>query len=548
MRLLLPIAALLACQTALRAQVGPAHSLALINDPRSHGRVGDRLLSLNEAIRLSNQTLALSQLSGEELARINGFGDIAFAEIDARAVPVLTLERDLDVILDTSHGFLVGGSFGTPVVEIGQTRGFVADSNFADFRNLRIRGGSVAIRINFGSTLFGSQIEGVTFEGQSECALRVVMAADRGDTRLMLKACTFPNLQRAVEILDVGRDRGTVGASEVFVQDCRFVGCGQGLTVTLGPGGRSSYLLERNTFLGTTDAIRFLRPSALDTRELIVEAMHLTIGDGMTGLSVQALPNTTTTLILRMLDLQPRSGGLGLGGPAAGDRVRLLLEDSRLAGRLELRGGGSLPLQFLGNRARGATLDIAASGAPVTLSESILDGCTLNAGGSSAVTVDGCLLLQGSVQAAAPASVTVQDSHVQGTVLGAQVSNVRPLPAPQLGAMEIDTATPVIGGRLQLQAELAPMLSGFWILGQLDLYPVILPRPYHFYWITGTEVILTRPSRNRDRVDVPLPNDPGLIGHEGIVQMAIVPDPQLQAPPLSLPPGRRFMVHGPVPR
>ena len=123
---------LLHCVTAVAKAQVPLHSLALINDARSHGQVGDRYLSLNESIQLSNQTLPLSLLSADELRQINGFGDIAFAEIDARVVPLVTLERDLDPILDTYHGYLLGSSFGTATIDIGNTRGIRADSDFVD--------------------------------------------------------------------------------------------------------------------------------------------------------------------------------------------------------------------------------------------------------------------------------------------------------------------------------------------------------------------------------------------------------------------------------
>src|SRR5690606_37951709 len=78
-------------------RMAPAlHSRALINDPRSHGTIGDRLLSLREAILMTNRVIDENALSAEELAQLSGFGnDIAFADIDAQAVPVLTFERDL---------------------------------------------------------------------------------------------------------------------------------------------------------------------------------------------------------------------------------------------------------------------------------------------------------------------------------------------------------------------------------------------------------------------------------------------------------------------
>jgi hypothetical protein len=47
------------------------HAIAFVNDPLSHGTLGDGLLSLNEAILLHNGTLLPSQLSAAEAAQLS---------------------------------------------------------------------------------------------------------------------------------------------------------------------------------------------------------------------------------------------------------------------------------------------------------------------------------------------------------------------------------------------------------------------------------------------------------------------------------------------
>ena len=59
----------------------PVHSVAYINDTRSHGAVGDQWLSLAEAILLTNRELDEHSLSAAEYAQLGGFGsDIAWAD------------------------------------------------------------------------------------------------------------------------------------------------------------------------------------------------------------------------------------------------------------------------------------------------------------------------------------------------------------------------------------------------------------------------------------------------------------------------------------
>ena len=73
----------------------PFHAVAFVNDPLSHGTVGDGLLSLNEAILLHNGQLAYTALSPAEqqqLSLIPGTGsttDVTWIDIDSANTPVI---------------------------------------------------------------------------------------------------------------------------------------------------------------------------------------------------------------------------------------------------------------------------------------------------------------------------------------------------------------------------------------------------------------------------------------------------------------------------
>ena len=84
------------------------HSVAIVNDSRSHGAVGDNFLSLNEVILLNKRAITESQLSAAEKAQLTGAGaDIAWA--DCSGVTLITAERDLDVVAGRLARILAAG-------------------------------------------------------------------------------------------------------------------------------------------------------------------------------------------------------------------------------------------------------------------------------------------------------------------------------------------------------------------------------------------------------------------------------------------------------
>ncbi|MFY9344612.1 MAG: hypothetical protein WAT39_19120, partial [Planctomycetota bacterium] len=99
------------------------HAVAFVNDPLSHGTLGDAFLSLNEAIRLHNGQLALAALSPAEQAQLSlipGTGsttDVTWIDIDAANTPVITVQQNLTPVLDTTFGLLIKGFGGRPVLD-----------------------------------------------------------------------------------------------------------------------------------------------------------------------------------------------------------------------------------------------------------------------------------------------------------------------------------------------------------------------------------------------------------------------------------------------
>jgi hypothetical protein len=529
--------ALLSALSGLLAAQGPAHSVARINDPLSHGQVGDGKLSLVEGLLLNMRLLNENQLSVEERAQLGGFGtDIAILDIDATVVPLITFERDLPLILDTPHGVAISGSRGRPTLDLGATKGFLAASEFFDLRNLTVRGGSTAVTVLQSDSFYGSVFDNVVFTGQGSTAVKFVMSQDAGFGRFQVTACKFDNVPVALDV-----ESGSVGRDDlVIVEDSRFVGGQTGLALRIGATGKLEVILDRNDVSGTAAAFAFTRAHAFADRAVQLDATHNRIAGGAVGFSFAGFPGSATRVTLRMADFAASQHTVQIG-PLGAD-AEISLEDSRLSGNVELLGGATKAL-LLGNARLGnASLTVGSTGGAVRVVDSILDTVATSTVGAAAVTIAGSRFVQGSVQGAAAAPVSVQGSHLGGVSVGANVSVTGALAAPQLGSMEVAPLDPQIGTSMRWSVDLPAQLSGVWLLGMTARRPLFGPPPLHLYFDPYVHVSLPWVMRAQAFLTVPVPLDTSLIGGDLTLQLAVVPDPGFAAPWLSLPPGRRFVI------
>ena len=200
-------------------------------------------------------------------------------------------------------------------------------------------------------------------------------------------------------------------------------------------------------------------------------------------------------------------------------------------------------MSIANNRIKAATLDLGSSGAPVRVSDTILDNVAFNAVGTAPVAIDASRFIGGTANGSVAAPVTVSDSHMGGVAGMANVAVQRPLAAPQIGSMDVTPLDPQIGTNVVWSVDLPPSLAGVWIIGPTSRWPVLsLPQPLHLYFNTALFLSLTPVMRGQTQLPVLIPNDQSFVGGDLFVQLVVVPDPGFAAPSLSLPPGRRFII------
>ncbi|MEM7202542.1 MAG: hypothetical protein AAF628_19900 [Planctomycetota bacterium] len=517
--------------------IGFVHSFAAINDTRSHGTVGDAFLSLNEVIQLNKGALLESQLSSAEQAQLFGPpGDVAFGTIDTDVITRITLERDLDDIVETIHGLQIAGLSDKPepTIDLNGTRGLWADSSWVDFRNMVLENAAVAITVNQDAALFGTTVENVRFRNISQIGIQLNTSTDNEQTRLQVDRCDFLNVPTAVEINDGGQDR----RGNLLMVDSSVRGGQRGLVANLGVGGELTVILDRTDIQGADLAIGLLRASAANTRRVSVSGLHLTAIGNTTGLQIDGAAGIADSLTLRMGDLGGSAHGLRAGSP--GSALSATIEDGRVAGGIDLTTSTDSGLALRNLRLRQGSMNLGAGSGSIQVADTIFDRVNLATQGGAAVLVDASCLLAGSVQGLPSAPLTVQGSYVNGTTIGTDATVSGSLPAQQLGSMDVSPRPASIGTTVTLQSDLPPGLTGIWLFGFAETIPFIGPPPLHIYFWVSPPIFVTLPVfvRGTDTTPVPIPNNQRLLGSDFVIQMAVIADPGMTAPELSLPPGR----------
>ncbi len=526
--------------------VAPIHSQARVNDSRSHGVLGDRLLSLREAILLTNRDLDENSLSQEELAQLAGFGgDIAWADIDASVVSTLTMERDLPVIVDTNHGFKISGSGGVVTIELGDTRGIVADSDFVDFANLRLRGGEYGIQLTQRDTLFGTLVENVEFVGQGVGGMRVAFRGNGGNGRLQLSGCTFRDLARGLVLDD--SDPGRSNQIELL-SDTQFLGCAHGVDAVFGPGGFATIYGERLAMLQVGSGLAIDRVGSGPGRQLTVELRHVRVDAGSgTALRFAGDAMARSIALIEASEFSAPGGlAMDLGGP--GQRLELEFRDGRLEGAASFGFDSTGSVTLSNDHVRsGSSLAFHGDlGGPARIESCVLEGTRVVGGlGAAPLTIEETRLVGGSVVGAAPpgtGSVDLRACHRAGTSLGIGTTESNPRATAHLGTFEATPLQPRPGQVLNLTVDLPAGLSGVVLFAPWVEFPRVLPDGSKLYGDPRVLLQLGTPLRNGQSLRIPLPNDPALSGLDLFFHLAVLPDPGVNAPMRSLPPGRRVKI------
>jgi hypothetical protein len=524
----------------------PFHAVAFVNDPLSHGVVGDGLLSLNEAILLHNGQLAYAALSPAEqmqLSLIPGTGtttDVTWIDIDASNTPVITIQQDLAPVLDTAFGLLIKAFGGEVVLDFtgpGLTRGLAVPANAITVEDIVFQGGPYGMDVTQTDVTGqpGCVLQDVRFAAQATFGLRVQAVAANGAGRVILDRCTFDGCPTAVTLDETGSGRTSI----VELHDVAVRGAATGFTLALGSGGFSRLTLERVAIAATNEGVRVLRPGGAN-RPQYLEGSLLRVR-AAAAMDVASAPIGGTWVELHGVDLRSPGSGqvLRLGQP--GDALFGQLDEFTLdGGNVAVgAGGSSQALQLRGARIRNGAFTLATTWAQsVTLVECRFDACTLTTTGGP-VIADDCCAVGGSIAGNAVGPLVWNGGYAQ--TVGPFVQVGSPLPAPQLGSATIAPEDPLVGGAVTFTFDLPPGLVGVFALSLTPITGPVLA-PFHVYCDPTAYVLAPGAYVLQQSFTWNLPAGSQYIGTDLVVQPVVLPLAGVQAPWLQLPPPHRFVL------
>lgn len=509
----------------------PAMLVAHVNDPNSHGAVGDGLLSLDEAIRLANGTLMTTQLSPAEQARIQGMGTMVDGiRIDAMVTPVITLQAELTALSGMGMGMVMVEGMADPMGMRPVLAGGAFPKVLAirghdmEVMGLEFRGAQVGIDANMmmGTMAMAPMVRDCVFDGQTVACIRA-HAMGTEMTHLMVEETRFRNAPRGIFI----EDNANGGMVEVDGEWNEWDGVQVAVDIAEnGRGNMSMAMFWRCTMRNGAQFFR-VRRGATSSSQLMLRMVHcdfVTSGDTVDvqgisgGLSIVHHHHSKFTAGpgRKALWCYPRSGEFDVHGSEMEFRgdvsvaanlftQRIWMQNNlHFGGTFTIDTGGSLP-NLLWNRFEGTQVVVPATATTqVRLRSSEFWNATVNGQALAApVTLDGCF--------------------ASGSTMTGQVSAQNAASQPFLGRTTVTPANPQVGTTLSLGTDLPFGVGLVWDFAMALPRPVTTREPVRIYGDTATVMVLPGFAVFQTTTNVPIPANPNLIGLEFYVQGVQVP-------------------------
>lgn len=530
---------------------GPApafHAVAFITDPLSHGVVGDNLLSLNEAIRLHNGTLALTQLSASEqiqLSLLPSTGqttDITWIEIDSEALPTITVEQDLDTIVNTTFGLFIRGGGGPAVIDFsgaGITRGLHSTSSNLVLQDLHFLGGPSGLELFQGDATGqpGCTLDGILFEDQSLFGLKVAGTQPNAIGRLIVTDCEFRNVSTAIEFDETVANRITIFEAH----EVRIVGADTGVQLAVGTGGNARFTFDRVVIESSSVGIQLDAP-ATNGRPLLIEGDHTRVRAPVCA-RFDGANDAVTWMQCGMWNLLAPVGGIALELGSVGNQIYGDINEFRCVGDVTIgTGGAPLPLHIRNMRCQDAAVALSTTATQtLTVTESRFRNCTTETLGTGVVSFSDSSFEGGGVGVTSPIGL-LQASSCYIANGGVGVAASQSLTQAHLGSMEVTPDDATIGGVMQFTADLPVGLICGFALGEVASLLPLLPSPFYVYVDPSAFVFLPGVYLAQQSTSWSVPNLPQLYGYDLVVQPVVFPLSGVQAPALQFPPGWRFVL------
>jgi len=547
----------LVATTAVAALTGQ-NITATVNDARSHGAVGDNLLSLDEAIRLANGTLAVGALSAQERAQLAGLGTLTVIQVRAALTPTITLERELAPITGVPgggasielNGIANAGSW--PVVEAAtHNYAFALRTNRADVRGFVVHGGRVAVDADTTASLtlgVYSILADLSLSGQVEAGVRLRNPNDQPARRLLTKVrrCQLVGLPIGIDI-DSNSDFGNIDVEGEWLV---FSGCATCVDIdSVGQGGRHQWQGFRSDMTGCDYCLRLHRTFGNDS-EWLLRAVY---GDHLARRTAFELDGSTTSgdTVFHHHQINAR-GGLGSGDYVlhtrpAGGRFDLHSSENVYEGNILIQSGRLSPRTwFNGDHFTNGTITISVEGVRPELQWNTFTATpiTVLATSTQSLNFVDCEFVRSPISdLTRSGTTTLNRCFLASSTMSSNVVIMNTNPAQWIGHAAVTPVDPPRGGYVDLDVDLRPNTAALWWLGYSEPRPTTTNYPFRYYLNVASAISVPVLFTGQARLRMPIPNVPYLKDVEFHAQPVVVPTAaQPYVPAVSLPRGGRFLV------
>ena len=534
------------------ASAVPAQMTALVNDPNSHGAVGDGLLSLDEAIRVMNLQLSYSSLSAAEQGQLRGFPTTVLdrIEVDYNITPVITIEPgkqlthvEGDQISHVDTDFY--GLNGKPTILGGNTPViWEINTNHFHLHDFIMVGGQIGC--TFDSSLHyhpgvRASFVDCVFMNQSQVALQInIPASPPGEVLPVdIDGTVFRNAATGVEINDLGfganLDHLATGA---IIQNCQT-----GLRINIsGFGSQCGMTWDRCQIIGAEVGVEVNRPTSASV--FAMTFLHCDIFATKDAFAIQGSSIGATNLNIHHSNLRggPGSGNHAFRSYPSTGRLDLAATENQFDGAVSIQiGNVGAKLLAHNNRFENGPFTVESTGPSPDFARNQHEysPVTVASGSSKPVNFLACEFINSPLDDQTSGGQTTLTNCVldQSGITGA-VTNASPAPQRWMASASVSPSDPSIGSYVDLSVSLQPGTSAGWMLGVSDALPNLTLQPYRFYFtLLIPPVGLPAPN-----LRFQIPNVSSLQGAELYAQPVVYPVLGQAYIPLSLPRGGRITI------
>lgn len=498
----------------------PAQVVATVNDPNSHGTVGNSLLSLDEAIQLANGTLAISSLSAAEQAQLSAqSGLIETIMINAATTPRITLQRVLSNVVGLMHAHVhiaiegVSNAGQAPVLD-GGTLSVVLPlrTNHAHVHNLVIEGGQVGIEydttLHFHTGEIG-EIGEVDLEGQSAVALRVINPATPTAMQapLMLHEVHIHDAPVGIEI----RDDSNSGNIDISGEHVHIEHCDVGIDVVVGSLlGDHKLALMGAEIDAHEAAVRFMR-NATSTSRWTLRGVHGQYHGIDCGFELMGNAISTTVVELHHAQVHAgvMTGSCALSAGPQNGHLSLTATETLFVGPVTVAAGAAGSLVKLHNNRleSGAVTLNLTGGQAADVQWTNFTSAPVTVANSTAVTVgfDTCEFVRSGLTDQSSGRVALANCFLGDSPLSGNINNQRPQANPWIGRASVAPIDPPVGTYTDLTLDLHAGTAAVWMLGLIEDSPITTGTPFRFYVDLTSVIVLPGLHQLHSRVRLPIP-------------------------------------------